>query len=138
MQEYKPVNINKILEFKEHEILEININYPEFDFKTAKKINKFYAEIAGAFNKFCCGNLYKIAAVNFLMCERAEQTFEIFHADMNFEFKRESELINIELAVNINGKTARVSNIWNISGELIKPDKPKKKFSRRNDIKFTL
>jgi hypothetical protein len=126
-QEYTSEYINKSLTFKDCEILNININYPRFDFKSGKKINKFYAVTAKAFLKFCEKKLYKNAAEIFLLCEAEQERFKIFCADIKFEIKNERELIKIYLDININGEKTRRLNIWNLSGELIKPPETKKK-----------
>ena len=123
MQKHEQININKILDFKESAVLIININYPKFDFNGAKKINKFYAAAGKAFYNYCRKNLYKSAAANLLICERDAQIFKIFNAGINYEIKHGPEFIIIYLDININGKTARVSNSWSLSGELIKPKK---------------
>ena len=130
--EYTSKNINKILSFKEHEILNININYPEFNLKSGKNINKFYAGLAKSFVSFCEKKLYKKAAENYLRVGADDPVRpQIFTVEMNFKINNEQESIRIYLDININGEKTRKVHIWNPnSSELIKPAKAKKKFFR--------
>lgn len=131
-QEYTSEYINKTLPFKDCGILDININYPKFNNKSRKKINKFYAGATKSFINFCEKRLYKKAAEKFLLCEDGE--FKIFTADMNFDIRRddsdappENKFIKIFIDININGEKTRRFHIWDLSsGELIKPPKIKK------------
>ena len=125
--EYISEQIKKVLEIREREVLNINICYPKF---SVKKADKFYAKIAESFLHFCESRLYKSAAEKFLLFG---DEFQIFSANMNFEVKKENELVKIYLDADINGEKNRGIHTWNFacfSGELVKPVKKIKKFKK--------
>jgi len=130
--EYTSEHIKKVLTFKGHEILNININYPRFNLKSAKKLNKFYSVLAKSFINFCEKKLYRKAAENFLQSAQEDgSAHEIFTVEMNFKINNEHENIRIYLEININGEKTRRVHIWNPkSSDLIKPAEVKKKFFR--------
>jgi len=124
--------MQKILCFREREILNIDINYPKLD---NKKRDKFYAAIATAFLDFCERKLYKNAAELFLLREQNGEHFESFYAAIMHEIKSSHEHIKIELNININGEITRVSHVWNISGKLVKPIKIKPPKTKKSKVK---
>ena len=141
--EYTSEHIKKVLTFKEHEVLNIIINYPQFSLKSSKNINKFYAGLAKSFISFCEKKLYKKAVENFLQYVGRDAPgapdsiiselpeFNIFSVEMNFKINNEQESIRIYINIDINGEKKRKVHIWNPnSSELIKPVKVKKKFFR--------
>ena len=129
--------MQKILTFREQDVLNIEINYPSChstNESNDKKADEFYAEVTRAFLKFCERKLYKNAAENFLLLEQSdEKTFEIFTAkmDFNIEYSYSDELpdrplnTKIHLDVDINGeKRHKIYSLMNI---IVKKKKRKSK-----------
>ena len=123
-QDYTSLNIKKVLTFKGHEILNIDISCPRFNLKPGKKINKFYSVLANSFINYCEKKLYIQAAANFCSYPEAH---EIFTAGIKFKINDEHENIKIYLEIDINGEKTRKVHVWSLgSGELIKPAEIKK------------
>ena len=149
-------NICKALTFQGEAVLRVDINYPELgQSKNARKFNKFYAETAAAFLKFCEDKLYRRAAESFLLAlagtetetetetEEFEAEFEAFSACMDFEAEcvaqEGGEVTQIALVAAVNGEKTRQMHVWDLadlSGGLIRPPKPRriKKFKKSLDL----
>ena len=121
--------MQKILTFRDNDILSIEINYQPLD---DKKINEFYEEVACAFLKYCKRRLYKSAAENFLLSEQSdEKAFEIFTTKIDFtaEYEALDKLnnklpnIKIHLDININGEKRH--KIYSLTNIIIKKKKRK-------------
>jgi len=132
-----PEYIKKTLQFKDSDVLHINITYPAFSVKsnkkTEKKINGFYNSIIRSFTNFCEKDLYKSAVREFLLSQHSQNNqdyreFKPFGAVIHFEivYNRQG-FVYVYLDINIyggkgRGNVTRKTQIWDLAtGELYPP-----------------
>ena len=125
-------NIQKNLTFCGQDTVNVEINYHKPNDPHDKKIDQFCNEVTRAFLKYCERKLYKSAAENFLLSEKAdEKTFEIFTAKMDFTIeyvafdKLRDTLQNttVHLDIDINGEKRH--KIYSLTNIIVKKKKRK-------------
>ncbi|MCL1858664.1 MAG: DUF3298 and DUF4163 domain-containing protein [Oscillospiraceae bacterium] len=137
-----PEYIKKTLKFKDADVLQINIKYPDIKIlpsvlyqKSENKINNFYGAVIKNFINFCEKKLYKNAAVEFTAYKNNSDNnynnkFKPFGAVITFEITyNKQDLLGIYLDINIyvgkgRGNTVRKTHIWKLDGgELLSPER---------------
>ena len=157
--EVLPAYIKKTLKFKEENVLQINIKYPEIkispaDFykKSAKKINNFYVSAVKNFEKYCEKILYKSAAFEFAAKKASDpdglndpeesSSFKPFGAVVTYEVAyNKHDFLCVYFDINIyfgkgRGNTIRKAQVWKLNGGELMSSGKFIKFSRKTKYKI--